>query len=578
LKTSRCLLCIILLIIAGGCGQLKKKSARWYTDYDRGYRFHYYKNEDSALQLFSRYVNNPDDSFNKGLAYRYMGEILWRNGDLYGAQDYLNIAIHTFGNIDAEELHQRVAKPERTAHVLDSLDAKLRLEWGAAYHISGNVYLDLKLYDEAINDYNKAVPILKGTDYLFEPLNGKATTSQKKGDFKAAIAVFDSIIALQPKDQLLIARVIDNKAKTKWLQDPHYFALPEFWSVLKMRTEDKDTAGLNASYAHLSDYYQKPNPDSAMLYAQKMLGRALENKNPDDRLEAMDKLIRLSNNSVIKDQWYTAHETLADSLKFARDTTKNRFAKIRYDFQQERANNLALQQDVITQRLLMYALIVLAVGSITGLYFRYAKRRKRMQQESDNAIRDSRLKTSKKVHDVVANGLYGIMNELEHIKTIDREPLITKIEGLYEKSRNISYEEIAPVNDINYDNQVHLLLNAFADAQTKVLIVGNQPVFWSRITASQKHELELILSELMINMKKHSQAKNVAIVFKQENSKALITYKDDGVGFPSGYKFGNGLNNTVSRIKSLNGEVNFGKSEKEGVSIAISFPLEPDKI
>jgi signal transduction histidine kinase len=170
------------------------------------------------------------------------------------------------------------------------------------------------------------------------------------------------------------------------------------------------------------------------------------------------------------------------------------------------------------------------------------------------------------------------MNELEHSKKIEREPLINRIEGLYEKSRNISYEDIASVNDIDYDNQVHHLLNAFSNEQTKVFVVGNQPAFWSRITGSQKQELQLILNEIMINMKKHSHAKNVAIVFKQEDNKAFITYKDDGIGFPPGYKFGNGLNNTVSRIKSLSGEVNFGKSEKEGVSIAISFPLEPDKI
>jgi len=220
---------------------------------------------------------------------------------------------------------------------------------------------------------------------------------------------------------------------------------------------------------------------------------------------------------------------------------------------------------------------VLAAVIIIWLSLWYSKRRKRIKQESENAIRNSKLKTSQKVHDVVANGLYGIMNELEHSKAIDREPLINKIEVLYEKSRNISYEDIGSGKSIDYDNQVHQLLTSFANDQTKVIVVGNQPTYWNRISASQKHELQLVLNELMINMKKHSHAKNVVIVFKQEDNKGFINYKDDGVGFDSGSEFGNGLNNTVSRIKSLNGDVNFGKSEKAGVFIAISFPLESSK-
>lgn len=528
--------------------------------------------------MFSRYVNNPNDSFKKGRAYRFMGEILWRAGNLYGAQEYLNNAVHTLNLLDAKQLIQAVPDSEITVNTLDSLKLNLREELGAAYNISGNVNLDLKLYDEAITDYNTAIAVLKGLDYMYEPLNGKATSFQKKGELNNAIAVYDSIIALKPEDQLIMARVIDNRAKTKWLQNPDYPALPEFWSALKIRTESMDTSGLNASYAHLSDYYKGSNPDSAIIYAQKMLKRATENKNPDDRIEAMDKLIKLSKNSPVKDQWYIEHEILDDSLTFARNTTKNRFAKIIYDFQQERENNLILRQHVITQRLLMYALIVIATCIITWLYISYKKRRKRLQQEAENTIRNSKLKTSQKIHDVVANGLYGIMNGLEHNKTIELEPLINKIEDLYEKSRNISYEEIAPNDNEDYNNKVHHLLNAFADGQTNVIIVGNNSTFWKRITGIQKHELQLILNEIMVNMKKHSQAKNVAIVFKQEDNKSFIIYKDDGLGFQPGFKFGNGLNNTVSRIKSIHGEVNFGKSEKDGVSITISFPLESNKI
>ncbi|MEO7482110.1 MAG: ATP-binding protein, partial [Ferruginibacter sp.] len=195
--------------------------------------------------------------------------------------------------------------------------------------------------------------------------------------------------------------------------------------------------------------------------------------------------------------------------------------------------------------------------------------------ENENAIRTARLKTSQKVHDVVANGLYGIMNELEHSDNIEREPLVNKIERLYEQSRNISYEDNTYPGMIVYDTQIHNLLTSFANSETKVIVVGNQETFWKNITALQKQELQLVLHEIMINMKKHSQAKNVSIVFKTEKNQGFINYKDDGVGFSPGHPFGNGLNSTVNRIKSLNGAINFEKKEKGGVSIMISLPLEP---
>jgi tetratricopeptide (TPR) repeat protein len=554
-KTLNHLLVPCLFIIFTGCGTQSEKQPGRKSDYDRGYYHLYYNKKDSAYLMFTRYVNNPDDSLKKGKAYRYMGEMLWETGDLHGAEENLTGAIRT----------------------LNPLDSQQRAEIGYTYNLLGNVSLDLKLYDEAISLYNKGMRFSEGSDYIFEEMNGKATALQKKRNYTEAIAIYDSILAQKPADLVLVARITDNRARTKWLQDPSYPVLTDFHYALKIRTDSQVNAGLNASYAHLADYYAGTKPDSALWYANKMLVRATANESPDDILEAIDKLIRLNNNPAVKEQWYKAFKKLNDSVQLSRDTTRNRFALIRYDVQKSKADNLVLQKNLTTQRLLIYGVIALAVIIITGLWLWYRKYRKRIKQESENTIRNSRLKTSQKIHDVVANGLYGIMNELEHSNNIEREPLIDKIEGLYEKSRNISYEDVVAADPADYDIQIPRLLSSFANEQTKVITVGDQQKFWSNITGSQKHELYLVLNEIMINMRKHSQAKNVVIQFKQEHHKGFINYKDDGIGFNPGQKSGNGLKNTVSRIKSMGGEVNFGNAESGGIAIAISFPLQPDQ-
>jgi len=152
------------------------------------------------------------------------------------------------------------------------------------------------------------------------------------------------------------------------------------------------------------------------------------------------------------------------------------------------------------------------------------------------------------------------------------------MEYLYEKSRDISKEELVYTDDADYDKQIHRLLNEFTNEQTNVFVVGNQPVFWNKVTGRQKSQLLLVLREIMTNMKKHSGAANVVIKFKEDNHKGSINYSDDGKGFPADINYGNGLNNTVNRIQSLNGDIIFGKSEKGGASIAIRFPLQSSSV
>ncbi len=524
-----------------------------YTDLDRASYYFYYEKWDSALLYLNSYVDKATDSLKKGKAYSYMGEVQKNIGDLYGAQETLMNGV-------------RSLNPSNQRH---------REELAIIYNILGSISVDLKNYDEAVSLYNKAISFLSMSAYAIEINNGKAIALQRKGDYDKAIAIYDSILKLQPKDRLLKARIIHNRARTKWLQHADYNPLPEYYDALQIRADSNYGLGLNASYAHLADYYEKVNTDSALRYAQKMYDIAQFLQSSDDELEAIDKLIRFNNSPIVKQQWYLAFRRLSDSVQLSRDSTRSRFAMVRYDLQKKEADNLVLQQHVTKQRIGIYSLIALTVLVITALWNWYNKRRKHIKQEAEKTIRESKLATSQKVHDVVANGLYRIMNELEHGKTIELDPLLDKIEILYEKSRDISYDEhLFPAVSSNYSKQVQDLLMAFENEQTHVVITGNDQAFWSRISTHQKNELQLILTEIMVNMKKHSQAKNVAIAFRQDQYTAFITYTDNGIGFTPGQQFGNGLNNTVNRIKSLNGDVIFGESGPGGIRISISWPLQ----
>ncbi|RYZ50009.1 MAG: hypothetical protein EOP49_14950 [Sphingobacteriales bacterium] len=542
---------IVAIFISLLClGATAQAQATKEDDYDRGYRYLYDKVLDSAYFLLDNYISTGKDSLKKGKAYLYIGEILWNTGDLYGAEEYLAGSLRFLNDVDS-------------AH---------REHLSYTYSILGNISIDLQQYTEAIDHYNNGLQYAY-PDFVPELMNGKATTLQKMKRYADALAVYDSLRKLPFSSYSLLARIVDNTAYTKWLASPGYNALPDFHWAKQLRKDSGHQWGLNASYAHLAEFHTARHPDSALYYSQKMLATAQALGSTEDVLQALDKLVRLSPDAGRKNAFYDQYKFLRDSMQRSKDTTRSRFAMIRYEVQKSKADNLELQQENRQQRLWMWGLTGAAILGIAGIRNRHNKRRKKIKQEADNSIRHERLKTSQKVHDVVANGLYNIMNELEHSPAINREPMLNKIEDLYEKSRNISYEEPLPPQAAGFPAKVHALLSSFSNEHTRVIIVGNQPAFWNQTSPLQQQQLQLVLNELMVNMKKHSSASNVSVIFKQEHRNGFVLYKDDGQGLPANHVAGNGLQNTVNRINGIDGAITFGKTPKGGLAVDISFPL-----
>jgi tetratricopeptide (TPR) repeat protein len=553
----------MIIVLAGSlaigttaCKQKSKPTAAVVSgDYEKGEAYLFKKN-DSAFYYFNKSISNSKDSLEIAMAYSGMAIIQSDAGDYFGSQESLLGALK-YLNESKEEDHYCLL---------------------SAYNELGNTSFKLKNYAAANTYFDQTLKFIKDDGFRIIALNNKATALQKNMDFDQSIAIYNSILKTPPKDKKELARITSNLARSKWLQDSSYQAAPELLMALRLRTEEKDNWGLNASYSHLSDYYSANQPDSALVYANKMYDVARDLGSADDQLEALQKLIRLSAADQSK-KYFTRYEILSDSVQVARNAAKNQFAVVRYGLEKSKADNLRLQKEntekqlqVIQHRNLLYILIVLFIStSALGLIL-YRKRQHKLKFEAEMAIRESKLKTSQKVHDIVANGLYRIMTDIEYGNKVEKEQLLDKIESLYEHTRDISYEQIrsCPVEPIK---TITNLLISFATLETKVVIVGNQPELWSQIKDGVREDLEIVLQELMINMKKHSGAKNVVLKFELNNRKLEIIYADDGVGLPANYRVGNGLNNTENRIKKLNGQIIFGEDGGNGLKIKVHIPI-----
>ena len=202
------------------------------------------------------------------------------------------------------------------------------------------------------------------------------------------------------------------------------------------------------------------------------------------------------------------------------------------------------------------------------------KRKERLKQEKIFEVKSTALKYSKKVHDVVSNGIYQVMSEIENTSEIDKEGLLDKLEIVYEKSRDISYEDLTGNADSDFKMQIANLTKSFSSETLKTIIIGNEEILWSKIPQDLKTDIKLILQELLVNTKKHSEAKKIILKFEIVANRLQIAYSDDGIGFTNNIEKKNGLQNVETRIFSQKGNLTFGETTGKGANVFISFPLK----
>ncbi|WP_432709689.1 ATP-binding protein [Pedobacter sp.] len=519
-------------------------------NYDKAYDFFEDSRYDSAFYYYNNVISLHSDSLLIGKSLINMAIIQSMQGDYFGSDESAVKSIKYFvgdNSVFLPTVYNTIA-------------------------INKN---DLKNHKEAIIWYKKAIAANNKDDdwvsLMFQ--NNLAVTLFKIKDYDAAKAIYQKLLVHDTvkNSALLLTKVMDNYAYTKWLQDSNYKAAPELLKALSIRKKQNDQWGQNASFAHLVDYYSKSHPDSALLYAYKMYEVASKLNSANDRLTALQKLIKLGPSKTAKPH-FEMYQKIDDSLKTARNAAKNQFALLRYETEKHKADNLQLLQENTEKRYQLLAIIASIFILLSLSIFWYKKRKLKLESDAQNAIRESKLKTSKRVHDVVANGLYRVMTEIENQEHVDKESMLDKIEDLYEKSRDISYENDA-LNTTAFHLKVSELLTSFATEKTKILIAGNAEGMWDSVNSNAKYEIEHILQELLVNMKKHSQATNVVIRFEQKDNQINIYYSDNGIGMNETTRFNNGLRNTGNRIDTIKGAITFDKTAEKGMKIQISFPV-----
>ncbi len=503
---------------------------------------------------------------------------LERNDSVGVAESLINMAIT---QADFGDYYGSQETSTQAIEYLNLNDSSQHALLGMVYNNLSNVYTSLKDTEKAIESNQLAI------QYTSSPTNRKvyennlASTYIANQEYEKASEILKELVSNADSNSIDYARFLTNYARAKSHLDTAYKLLPVLKKAMQIRRKNKDPWGLNSSYSHIANYYKERNKDSALFYSMQQFDIAKTIKNPDAQMDALQRVLELS---VLEENrpFLEKYHQIQDSVEIARLTAKNQFALIRYEVEKSKTNNLKLSNEIAEKQYRLNLMRVLLVGliivaALSSFYFlNWHKRRKqRMELEAENRVKESQLKTSRKVHDVVANGIYRVMAELENRDDVNREELLDRLEILYDKSRDISYEvEDLGMGDIPFHLTISELLKSFANEERTVLIAGNEEATWDRLNAVHKDNLEQVLQELMVNMQKHSKAQEVIVRFDYEGNILHIYYKDDGIGLSESPKYGNGFMNTENRINLLKGTLTFEKNNNSGLGIHISIPIQ----
>lgn len=539
--------CVVLFFLFS-CSENKKQQNSFSSGdefYEKGESF-YGENNDSAYYYFNQafnYYQKENDSLNSSNALIYQSFIQNEEGDYYGSVET---------NIQALKL-------------LGKNKNNLLSIFNAIAIAKSN----LKDYKDAINWYEKALANIEDIKDKALIENNMAVDLSKEKNYDKSIRILQDLNRNQKNyDKKLKARILSNLAYNKFLKDSTYNALPELLQALKIREQEEDLWGQNASHAQLSDYFFEKDRIKSFFHTKQMFSIAKQLESPDDQLEALQKLVLLETSENSK-QYFIQYQKLNDSLQIARSKAKNQFALIRFETEKERAENVKKQNHILKQYIVIGLLIFFVIGGI----FWYRKRKKRLQQQKELEVKNTQIKYSKKVHDVVANGLYHTMMQIQNNSQFEKEQMLNNIEKLYEESRDIARDDLNEIPDKDFSLRLTEMLNSYSDESHKVFIVGNNSEKWSNISNNAQTEVFYTLRECMINMMKHSQATLISVKIDKSNDFLMIKYTDNGIGIDDlEKKSTSGIRNMENRIVTIGGKITFEKNPANGLIIHITIP------
>jgi len=574
----RCLTILCIVYFIQSCEKKKEvyhkhteNTTEIYKWIKKGEKLSYAVKDDSAIFCFNKVLLlcNPKRDYANQYVYTLekIGYIFARNGDYYGSESVVSKAFPYLKYTSRPRFSQLIYKltADNYYGMYDYDNSLLYHEKAIKTAISqfrkaqikcdiGFLYMQKKRYAEAIK--------------ILEPLAMKKTEDKmdsRNTELQHAFVLYDLGLCYL---------YIGNKEK----------ALDALQKSLEINLTANDDSYLIGSYHALNKYYKKyNNPKLEKFYAAKGYKASKKVQSVAYQINALSHLIESEEGKDLK-KHLDLYIKLTDSTMLSQKIAKNQFAIKMHDSQKDKDENLELKTQKAEKELqlqrqknrsfISYIIISVSAATLVFVVFYITFKGKR---EKNDAIVQSELRITKKLHDELTNDLsqtlsFAENNDLENEQ--NKEKFLFNLNEIYIKTRKISKENSPVLTDEKFVFVLKEMISEYKTQNVNILLNGFDAILWNTIDKNKKIVLYRILQELFLNMKKDGSASLVSVAVKVQNKNLNITYSQNGETIKTNNMiFKKSLQNIQDRIKSVKGHVDISSSQNQGFKVFIIFPI-----
>lgn len=202
-------------------------------------------------------------------------------------------------------------------------------------------------------------------------------------------------------------------------------------------------------------------------------------------------------------------------------------------------------------------------------------------QARESGVQDERQRLAGEIHDTLAQGLAGIITQLqaaEHSGSVTGETeehvvraLRLARSSLAEARRSVQALAPQELGRAHLPDALRTLTERWAEdagIAAKVEVTGTREPLSPAIEVS----LFRVVQESLTNVAKHAGASRVGVTLSYTGAEVLLDVRDDGRGFVRGAGTGFGLTSMRQRIRGIGGRVEVQSAPGEGTSVSARVP------
>ncbi len=550
----------------------------------------YFSNKESLDSTFHHY-------FKAFKHYESINEKIYAGRMLYSmSKAQKNIGDYTGSEISS---FQAISRFDKNKH---------QLYLYRCYNVLGVVYQNLGEFKKAQDHYEIALNYLqevknKGTR-IEATLNNIGLMYNRQGKYNDAIESFKKALknnTLKKKDISFYAKLIDNLAYSRLLNDDTLNVKQDFLKALEIRDSADFTSGIVISKLHLSEYaLVKKDTIKAIEYVKESLDLAKSVNNNRDYLVALKLLSEIDSKNAKKH--LVNYISLNDSLQVKERKLRNKFTRIRYQTDE----HIKLADEENSEKIMVVAISTTIIIILLLLYYvRYQRGKNRelvlegeQQRANENIyslllqqqakLEEGRLnerhRISQELHDGLLGKIFATRMRFDFLDiegdTVVKDKYqlyISELQEIEKEMRVISHELKNELLSSKADyTQIiqHLISEQSIIADFKYVFEVEDTVHWSLISDAIKINCYRVIQEAILNIAKHAQATQVSFNFTFKDGNLVLTIQDNGVGFDSSKNNkGIGLQNITARIKKLKGTFAITSSLGQGALLTIGIPV-----